>query len=405
MEDFKKYFIQKRGFLPKDYQTYLNELYLPILGYKAIFLYQYLIEEEASNRRINELSDLLKKTNFTYHDFLINRRILESVGLINSYKENSDSITILLNSCYTPDLFFNNLIFYNLLLNSIGEKELEILLKKYKNNLSIDSSKEISATFNEVFKVDLDSFTQKTKKKINLITNQLKPIKNTFETVKLIEYFKEFTNIRSDDLSEEELEKMASIGTLYSLDPRLLGDFVTKAFIPQKPFGERIDITNLLRIIKKEISLNSAIFRKIPVEPKINIESDSEMAKLINYYNSVTPRELLKARQEGLEFRSDLTVIDFLGIKCGFSNPMINAILDYALDKTNNDLSINYIDKMAATLKRKKVANLFDVLNVLYKKYEVKTSSSTENNPKKTKEIPIFKGELTFGEDEDLFDD
>ena len=74
----------------------------------------------------------------------------------------------------------------------------------------------------------------------------------------------------------------------------------------------------------------------------------------------------------------------------GLSVPVINVILDYTLDRLNNVLDRNYIEKIAASLLRNKCDNALDALNYLYGKNKKKKEIINNNNVEKGNDGPTI---------------
>ena len=64
---------------------------------------------------------------------------------------------------------------------------------------------------------------------------------------------------------------------------------------------------------------------------------------------------------------ADLNIVNELSLNYGFSNGVINAIVDYVLHKNKNILSKNYCEKIASSLARENISVTVDAMNYLNK--------------------------------------
>lgn len=398
------YSIKKKELLSERCFDILKDLYLPIIGYKAYFLYMYLSLEEELKKDDNgdfvlsekRIQDLLDISNMSSQDFFFARRTLESAQLLNTYK-NENKYLFVIYRIYSPQEFFDDLIFEKLFCMRVSEEYKNKILDKYsimlesKNldryNESLKEYKNnISASFTDSFVVKYDKDDVKKIKNKSKETSLKIENKNDSKIQFNINKFfrkieKDNYNVLRDQFDEKEVEKIAKYGMLYGLSEEIMSELVTRYFNINNEFGSKVNFDALENGIRIYISQNSSIYHKRDFK-KINLESETELAERIRKYQDISPRIFLKELQGGIEpVSADLKIISSLSNR-GIPNAIINLLIDYCDNATDHKLNSSYIEKVAMTLIRaKKCNNVMDGINYLYK------DRINVNNPVKLGEV------------------
>ena len=374
--------IVKKGLLPLEFIDYLFDLYLPIIGKDASFLYLFLSKKVKEETYDGVFGDLVNESKLDLQSFLLAKKTLESIGLISSYKsKSSDDLLIMVGDLMTPKNFFTNLMLKGLLAQKIGEKGLNDLLNKYKVEEKPKNYVDVSAGIKDSFVIDFDPKYIHIGEKTNLEGINKNNIKENFSDVKLLNYLKKNSQINPDSISEEELNFSHQLAVLYGLDEKTIGGLIIECFLFEEAIGNKLDKNKLKRLAKTWV--RGYKVTNFKAEEKTELNSTSTVAQKIAYYEAILPIEFLREKQDGIEPSSaDKNIIDSLAFEVRFSNGMINALLDFVLNHKAGELSKNYIMKIATTLIRKGCRNTLDVLNVLYKpkqssnnKVEIKQAS------------------------------
>ena len=139
----------------------INLLYLPLLGKDAISLYFFLGNKMLSDKNLsrNYLHyDILDNLALTEKKFIIARKKLEALGLLQSFYIDSDNVGQLvykIKEALSFNDFFNTPVLAQLLENTLGSTEYKELLNYYSfDKVSFRSFEEITAKFSEVFRVE-----------------------------------------------------------------------------------------------------------------------------------------------------------------------------------------------------------------------------------------------------------
>ena len=105
----------------------------------------------------------------------------------------------------------------------------------------------------------------------------------------------------------------------------------------------------------------------------------------------LSPARYLQLKQDGAPPTDpDLKIISYLGRILKLNNAVINAILWISLNKFDNSLIKNYIEKIAGAIKREKINSAIDVINYVSREQKAKKlfDNNSENiNNKKEENI------------------
>jgi len=363
-----KYELRKSGFLDVTSISYLKDLYLPIISHEAFFLYLYLAEVIKDGSEISgTMKKLIVNSTLSSQSFQVAKRALESIGLINTYSKNDeDEYLIVVYDPHTPKKFLNNLVLAGLLSNSVGKEKFAKITEKYKIEKVGKEYKDVSASITDTYMISFDLEDLKSIDNEEFIGRNVNTIKTNFSDIKLLSYLKKTYQMNENALSDEELEFITGLGSLFGMKEKMIGDLVSQSYIQTLTKGSRLDKNKLKRLC--QTYAKSYKVAEIKVDKKTKINSNSDWGQKINYYESISPREFLEKKQNNVSLASsDFMLLSDLMSEYKFSNGMINALIDYVLTVKDGEINANYVKKIATTLLRKDVRNTLDVINSLYK--------------------------------------
>lgn len=185
VKEFDTYSFKKMALISDFDLKVLIRLYQPIIGYTATSLYLTLLNENslspvvATNRTHKRLFALMQ---INKTDFLLARKKLESIGLLNTkIKENENKIALdylyALQSPKTPNDFFNDTVLNSLLLKSLGEDEFYRTQYFYSDYQSQnDDYIDISSSFEESFVIKPASIKNLSQHYSEKVTKNVVPI-------------------------------------------------------------------------------------------------------------------------------------------------------------------------------------------------------------------------------------
>lgn len=398
------YFYVKINSMIADYdrETLIN-LYQPIIGYGAISIYFTLLVE-AKLQKIKSASshsELLLKLSMNTGDFLSSRKKLEAMGLLKTYLEKNKEINIyhyVINAPETPQKFFDNVLYYGLLIKSVGEKGAERIKLAYKvHPLDTTYYSDVSSTFGEEFNPDFNdsAFFLSLNNNDKLQSRQKGKIDSSFSYEIFFEELRKISQLTQNSLTKKQMKEIERLSTLYGISEDVASEAVSDLYHIELPKEQRIDFEQLQQRFNQESSFRFLKSRKTKTNNLSTtniVSSKSDLASKINYFENKTPIEFLSLLQNGTEPASpDINLINRLSSKFNLSNPVINVLIDYVLQVNDNILSSSYCEKIAASLARENISTALDAMNYFKKitKQERKSKKSY-NYGKKSSENNTF---------------
>ena len=375
------------------------ELYQPLVGANATILYLTLLKQKRNEDEENEyqLTHLLNILQFTPAQFLSARRMLEGVGLLRSYCNEARQYIYVLYAPKNPKDFFDDVLFKGLLIQSIGEKETKKLASRYKVNLEItEGYEEVSASFVDIFHPNYDDAAFKKNFKESFVGHDEGRIRINFNDDLFIKYLSDVLGNSEVNVGKRDLREIARYSTLFGFSEKQMASIVASVYkANQTP---KIDFAELALKSEEELRNNKPV---ISLEMSV-MQSDDPISEKCRLCDSKTPAQYLRLKQNNTKVSvSDLEIVESLSKNYGFSNGVINVIVDYALEKCDNTLNRNYCEKVASTLARGNVKSAIDAMNHLNRKgARKKVETFTEVKPVVEEVKPTKKPRSKISDDE-----
>lgn len=352
----------------------ITNLYMPIIGYKAVSLY-FTFLSEAENQKINPITshkNLFSRMQINASDFVDSRKLLEGIGLLKTYVSSLKSNKLYVYEIYapkTPTLFFNNVLLYGMLIKSLGESEANKLRNLYLLDHEIEGE-EITSSFMDVFTCNFDDpiFKLAENGHQNIISRTSAKLISGFSYELFVNYLKANSQINPDLFSKKDMKEIERLASLYGISEENAAQAVIEKYNPYAPKNQRIDFKELAKIFMDETHYN--FLRKETNYYRVDgkISSNSDLAKKINMMETYAPKDYLTALQNGtIPAYADLALLNDLSAKYKLSNAVINALVDYVLAVNNNVLTRVFAEKIAASLAREGVQTTIDAMNYLKK--------------------------------------
>ncbi len=364
------------------------DLYMPLVGAKAIALYFAFFEEKSGMATNHE--KLLRNTGLSVGEVVSALNALEAVSLVSTYLGASDSFRLFsycLYAPHSPRSFFKDPLFAGTLSKYIGEEDAKKLAKRYTFDEKPKDFKDVSMTFVRYFSPDLNdgkyvqSILASGGKKTG--TSQLNFDFNGF--IKALQVID--NRYKSTSFSQQEINYIERVQGLYGYSIDTLADFVNSSFDEKADFGNRLKRDSLLAVCKENarfdyLKLASEEEKKI----KVSVQGDSGLARMIRKMQRMSPIEFLSSFQKGNKpAPSDMSLIEELTLDMGLNSEVTNALLFYVLSLKNNALPKAYTEKIAASLVREGIETAIDAMNYFTKTRCKKQSSSNKSPLQETK--------------------
>lgn len=391
-------------FLSKDdfYEVYLKSiisdfdrdtlsmLYQPIIGGAAVALYLSLQQDHKKIDRQFTHEELINSIGFSIDIIQDARSKLEAIGLLSTYYKTENDQTYYKYVLYapkTPKDFFDDILFKGLLIEKIGEKKVQSLVRKYKEKkLDLNGFHEISASFKDVFNPQLDnnSFIEGSNITGGYGRN-IKDISKGFDASRFLEILESNYHISNKYFYKKDIKKLSEISMLYGIEESVLAEFTAQCYLPNEK--EKIDYEALKELCIKD--KNYQILRSGNKTGTIAFDTSSKLSRKIELMSTYSALDYLKLKQKnGVPSPSDIKLITDLFEEYGLNSGVINALIDYCLERNNNILSRSYVTKIAASIARENITSTIDTMNYLLKNQNKrKTTSTIQVKENKNEEI------------------
>ena len=423
MENYKvlpadTYVVVNKSILIQEDKKILNLLYLPIIGPTPIMLYNILWSDLEKGEIISsELTHhhLVTNMHMSTSEFLIARRKLEAIGLLKSYiKEgNVNNYIYELYSPISANEFFNHPILNIVLYNNIGKKEYEKLVNYFKiPKLNTTSYKNITASFNDVFasvpltsyEVVNDNIRKTNKLKLRINTN--------FDFDFLVSSIPK--NLISEKAFTKDIEELIlNLSFIYDIDALKMVNII-KTCINEKGLINKEELRKNCRNYYQFDNgglLPSVVDNTQPEFLRKPLGDNSKRAKIIYDFETISPRCLLKSRNNQMEpTKRDLKLIEDLIVEYGLKPGVVNVLIDYTLKVNNKKLNRNLIETIAGQWQRLKIETVDEAMQACekeHKKWKKVSSYKKESSTTNTKlpewfDKEIVKKEATEEEQDQL---
>ena len=325
MEGRNRYIVDSCEPISADYVKSISVFYLPLIGKRASSLYlQLLMERE--NRLDCTLERLCTLAHLNINELEETITVLEKYELLKTLK-NEDGYLFLVKSPLSVRQFLEHEVYSRMYLGSVGEKQYEISRRTYLPS-AVDQSdyEDVSHRFDpQIMSVwnqqDEDRY-QKIRKPgvvgdVEIDFDYGRFVRDTTPLIFPV-------SLRTT----ENMEAIGRLGTVFAIAPEKMRELV----------GRSVDVKNdkldleLLR--KKCLACREADY----------VAGENEF--------DVSPVAWLQNRQQAPVSQADKKMLENLMVEYRLPRQVINVLVDYTLNNTNNRLDRNYIEKIASTLMR-----------------------------------------------------
>ncbi len=394
------YVVVNKTIIDTEARKILTMLYQPVIGSLPIMLYFSLWSDLDKSEIIS--------TELTHHHLITNmhislekiveaRKKLEAIGLLKTFykEENINNYIYQLYSPINANDFFNHPILNVVLYTNLGKKEYQHLKSYFKiPRINTSSYEDITASFSDVFKsvpltsyeVINDNIRKKNIQKLNINTD--------FDFEFLIESTP--TNIDKNKVFTKEIKELIlELSFLYDLDVMKIKDIIPTSLNERGTINKdefRKNCRNYYQFENKGL-LPSVIYNQQPEYLKTPTGDNSKRAKMIYTFETISPYELLKSKNNGSEpTNRDLKLTEDLIINYSLKPGVVNVLIDYILKTNNNKLTRALAETIAGQWQRLNIETVDEAMKVAekeHKKYNKnKQSQSSKKKVLKDEKIP-----------------
>jgi replication initiation and membrane attachment protein len=412
-----RYSVRANGILHAYDLKVLTMLYQPLIGANAYSLYMTLWSELSTDGVAAGESthhSLMNATQLRLNDIYRERKKLEGIGLLKSYRKNSDNARSFLYEIQpplSPETFFNDDVLSVYLYSRLGKyRYLAIKHRFVAPEKHIQDHETVTASFNEVF-TSLHQSEIMTSK--NSEMNEAMQNGNNDEYIQRNEthgltfdqygfdFELLFNDLKSfilpkEVITDELREAIARLSFVYLIDPLEMSSIIQKAYFKD----EELTIEKLRKEVQawyrfefpENIPALSERTQPAGFRTMQNKEPQSQDEALIKAFEAASPRQLLEYHSEdGTAAAVDLKLVESIMFEQKLHPGVMNIIIDYVLTTNDMKLAHPHVEKIASHWKRKKIKTVKDAMDMAkaeHQKYQEWNQTKAVNRSSSKRKMP-----------------
>lgn len=335
--------------LSSEQRQSLNLLYGPLMGKNSICLYEFL----GSIQNLVELEDVYLLLNMNASQFDIARNRLEQYHLIETYVHEGDML-ILLYAPLLPDSFLCHETYSRLYLASVGAKCFDkVKAMLYKDKTVSSSYTKVESPLDVSI---LDSWNESKEIAFEKVKPTIKQ-KYDFDFATLFKGMDRIFPVRLR--TSENLDRIAEMAKIYGIDAKDMRKYVQRSTNPSTHVFDLEKLKDMVMRNRKVMEVSKDPYKMSPVK-------------------------FLQNKQNGIPVvKSDQALIERLCKEFQFPMEVVNTLIEYTLQQTNQQFSRNYVEKVAASWVRLGVDSRKKALDII-------NQSSLENKRDKKAEKVVL---------------
>ena len=317
--------------LSSEQRQSLNLLYGPLMGKNSICLYEFL----GSIQNLVELEDVYLLLNMNASQFDIARNRLEQYHLIETYVHEGDML-ILLYAPLLPDSFLCHETYSRLYLASVGAKCFDkVKAMLYKDKTVSSSYTKVESPLDVSI---LDSWNESKEIAFEKVKPTIKQ-KYDFDFATLFKGMDRIFPMRLR--TSENLDRIAEMAKIYGIDAKDMRKYVQRSTNPSTHVFDLEKLKDMVMRNRKVMEVSKDPYKMSPVK-------------------------FLQNKQNGIPVvKSDQALIERLCKEFQFPIEVVNTLIEYTLQQTNQQFSRNYVEKVAASWVRLGVDSRKKALDII----------------------------------------
>lgn len=317
--------------LSSEQRQSLNLLYGPLMGKNSICLYEFL----GSIQNLVELEDVYLLLNMNASQFDIARNRLEQYHLIETYVHEGDML-ILLYAPLLPNSFLCHETYSRLYLASVGAKCFDkVKAMLYKDKTVSSSYTKVESPLDVSI---LDSWNESKEIALEKVKPTIKQ-KYDFDFATLFKGMDRIFPVRLR--TSENLDRIAEMAKIYGIDAKDMRKYVQRSTNPSTHVFDLEKLKDMVMRNRKVMEVSKDPYKMSPVK-------------------------FLQNKQNGIPVvKSDQALIERLCKEFQFPIEVVNTLIEYTLQQTNQQFSRNYVEKVAASWVRLGVDSRKKALDII----------------------------------------
>lgn len=331
--------IEVRGEFSVHALASLQLLYYPLIKENAIMLYNILLSLGSREHKVSNHILMCTLTQQSMEGVLRSRHILEQYLLLKSFYNSKDNIYIY--QVYMPmegSKFLRHEVFGRLFLQTMGTKVYEFSKISFAHNEhDKEGFSEITIPFENVikdtWKVANEAQFIKIKPEDDPHMHNDMPLTFNFNIfLKGLSY----TILPLRERSKENLQTIGELATIHGISEKEMVTLVSRSCLDR---NHKLNIGLLRQKVLKANTIKDNIVNTNPYE--------------------VSPIYFLQQKQHGIGVSEiDKILIETLISKYKLSIEVCNFLIEYCLNRNNQELGKNFVEKIAATWARLQIDTL-----------------------------------------------
>lgn len=351
-------------------QKILIKLYMPLVGDKAISLYQTLyslVPDGSFESEVDKHEKIIRLMHLRSINKLTEiRNKLEAIGLLNMYYKDGLYVYYL-KKPLDVEKFFNNIELSTLLEYQIGhdayEKSyLEFMMRK----LDINKFENITHNFDDVYDIELLDNIYLSQDSFNNINNGIVVSNQMFDFNRFMILVSAYDVIKNEYFGDEKfINTVKRYSFLYQLTPEEMKDVIILSIDEHK----EVLFDEIPRNARKKYDEKG---QKLGIISKTITKSSSSIDdKLIRYLEMASPNEFVKNKSGIALTSTEIDMFDRLLKDTNIGIGVLNVLIGYVLEveKLNGEIpSYNYFLKIINAWKRAAVKSTADAISYVSNK-------------------------------------
>ncbi|WP_339288265.1 DnaD domain protein [Ureibacillus sp. FSL K6-0786] len=381
--------------LPHSLSSYERQLltlfYQPLTGPEPISLYLTLwAEGEDAHRETLNHYYLMNVLDMPIGKVFQARISLEAIGLLRTYRKEEGENRFFIYELVRPldaETFFQDPLLSMFLFSKIGEQAYRKLRKRFIKRMNMDSFKEVSRTFMDVYKPIHTNVPQEFIEPNLETKNRNYPFYYEQFDFALLQAGLSEQLIPTSVFTIEVKEWIAKIAFLYQFSPLDMQKVVILAIDDEM----RISLDRLKKAasdyykltISKEVPKLEKTFEMKPQE--IQNQPLTKEQELIDYLETTPPVQVLRDINNGKEpVPSSVEIAEDLILKHGMPVGVVNVLLEYVMLTTDMKLPRKYVERIADHWMRKNVRTAKEAMELARTERDQYNKWKQENEEKKS---------------------
>jgi replication initiation and membrane attachment protein len=365
------FYLVRAASLSDDDRELLTQAYLPIIGALSVNLYMLFYANSKSGQVCAATpAKLLGQLNTDFKNFETGQKLLEGLGLLDSY-EFENEIYFELKRPLASNVFFANPVLSVMLYEAVGEVVYEDLIKKFVNNplFNYRVGTKTTLRFDEVFSMARERFDfYKTKIKLSEET----PVGADLKIEKVLDFnlLNEIIKSYQVALTPEICTEINALARFYAIDEITVG-----RILPHAIQNHEIDLKKLKRLIHQMSESH-----KPKEKPQGEINQDGLAPGEIHLANEARKcapyvfMTAIKKQNNGMVSANEKYTIENVLKNSALTSEVVNIMIYYILVmKENTVINSKFVDVIANGLLKAKAATAEDAIRY-FKNYNIESA-------------------------------